>query len=238
LILWQVLPTLGLVNQIFIPTPTTILVEMWSLILDGTLQADLIISLYRVVMGFIIALLVGLSLGFLLGGFFKKFEKALNPLIQVLSQANPFTLFPVFIIFLGIGEISKILIIYWVSQWSIMTNTITGINNVDPIFIKLGKAIGLGKIDIFRKIIVPASLPTVFTGIRMGAVFSFFMLIGAEMMGTTSGLGYMIMQAQNVMQIPRMWVGIVVVALLGLLTNYLILWIEKQLVKGKEKISI
>jgi NitT/TauT family transport system permease protein len=229
---------LGLVNQIFIPTPTTILVEMWSLILDGTLQADLIISLYRVVMGFIIALLVGLSLGFLLGGFFKKFEKALNPLIQVLSQANPFTLFPVFIIFLGIGEISKILIIYWVSQWSIMTNTITGINNVDPIFIKLGKAIGLGKIDIFRKIIVPASLPTVFTGIRMGAVFSFFMLIGAEMMGTTSGLGYMIMQAQNVMQIPRMWVGIVVVALLGLLTNYLILWIEKQLVKGKEKISI
>ncbi|MDR3292009.1 MAG: ABC transporter permease [Methanobrevibacter sp.] len=238
MILWQVLPTLGLVNQIFIPTPTTILVEMWSLILDGTLQADLIISLYRVVMGFIIALLVGLSLGFLLGGFFKKFEKALNPLIQVLSQANPFTLFPVFIIFLGIGEISKILIIYWVSQWSIMTNTITGINNVDPIFIKLGKAIGLGKIDIFRKIIVPASLPTVFTGIRMGAVFSFFMLIGAEMMGTTSGLGYMIMQAQNVMQIPRMWVGIVVVALLGLLTNYLILWIEKQLVKGKEKISI
>jgi NitT/TauT family transport system permease protein len=238
LILWQVLPTLGLVNQIFIPTPTTILVEMWSLILDGTLQADLIISLYRAIMGFIIALLVGLSLGFLLGGFFKKFEKALNPLIQVLSQANPFTLFPVFIIFLGIGELSKILIIYWVSQWSIMTNTITGINNVDPIFIKLGKAIGLGKIDIFRKIIVPASLPTVFAGIRMGAVFSFFMLIGAEMMGTTSGLGYMIMQAQNVMQIPRMWVGIVVVALLGIIANYLIIWIEKQLVKGKEKIQI
>jgi NitT/TauT family transport system permease protein len=188
--------------------------------------------------GFAIALAVALPLGFLLGGFFKNFEKAVNPLLQIFSQANPFTLFPLFIIFLGIGEVSKIAIIYWVTQWPILFNTITGIKNVDPVLVKLAKATGLGKVDIFRKVLIPASLPTVFTGIRMGAVFTFFMLIGAEMIGATSGLGFMIMQAQMVMQIPRMWVGIVVVAIIGILINYIILLIEKRFTSWKEEATL
>lgn len=228
LLAWQILPTLGLVNQIFIPTPTTILAEMWTLCLDGTLQYNTLVSLWRVFAGFGIAILVALPLGFLLGGFFKNFEKAVNPLLQLLSQANPFTLFPIFIVFLGIGELSKISIIYWVSQWPIMLNTITGISNVDPVLVKMAKSSGLGKVAIFTKVLIPASLPTVFTGIRMGAVFAFFMLIGAEMLGSTSGLGHMIMQAQMVMQIPKMWAGIVTVAILGYIVNYVLMYLEKR----------
>ncbi|MBZ9570201.1 ABC transporter permease [Methanobrevibacter sp. TMH8] len=228
LLAWQILPTLGIVNQIFIPTPTTILAEMWTLCLDGTLQYNTLVSLWRVFAGFGIAILVALPLGFLLGGFFKNFEKAVNPLLQLLSQANPFTLFPIFIVFLGIGELSKISIIYWVSQWPIMLNTITGISNVDPVLVKMAKSSGLGKVAIFTKVLIPASLPTVFTGIRMGAVFAFFMLIGAEMLGSTSGLGHMIMQAQMVMQIPKMWAGIVTVAILGYIVNYVLMYLEKR----------
>ncbi|WP_225369922.1 ABC transporter permease [Methanobrevibacter arboriphilus] len=160
--------------------------------------------------------------------FFKNFEKAVNPLLQLLSQANPFTLFPIFIVFLGIGELSKITIIYWVTQWPILLNTITGISNVDPVLVKMAKSAGLGKVEIFTKVLIPASLPTVFTGIRMGAVFAFFMLIGAEMLGSTAGLGHMIMQAQMVMQIPKMWAGIVTVALLGYIVNYGLLYLEKK----------
>lgn len=235
LLLWQILPTIGLVNQIFIPTPTTIAAEMWQLTVTGVLPLFTAVSLYRVLVGFGLALLVALPLGFLLGGFFRNFEKAVDPLLQVLGQANPFTLFPVFIVFLGIGELSKIAIIFWVTQWPVLFNTVTGIKNVDPVLVKVGRTAGLGQFDIFRKILIPASLPTVFTGIRMGAVFAFFMLIGAEMIGATSGLGFMIMQAQMVMNIPKMWAGIVTVALLGLVINYVILLIEKRLTSWKEE---
>jgi NitT/TauT family transport system permease protein len=228
LIAWQIFPTIGLVNEIFIPTPTTILAEIWKLTLDGTLPNDAVISLFRVGVGFGIALLVALPLGFLLGGFFKSFEKAVNPLLQLLSQANPFTLFPIFIVFLGIGEVSKISIIYWVCQWPILLNTITGISNVDPVLIKMARSSGLSKAEIFTKVLIPASLPTVFTGIRMGAAFSFFMLIGAEMLGSSAGLGYLIMQAQMVMQIPRMWAGIVVVALIGYIVTYSLIYLERR----------
>lgn len=238
LIAWQILPTLGLVNQIFIPTPTTILSEMYRLCLDGTLQYNTLVSLWRVFSGFLLALIVALPLGFLLGGFFKNFEKAVNPLLQLLSQANPFTLFPIFIVFLGIGELSKITIIYWVTQWPILLNTITGISNVDPVLVKMAKSAGLGKVEIFTKVLIPASLPTVFTGIRMGAVFAFFMLIGAEMLGSTAGLGHMIMQAQMVMQIPKMWAGIVTVALLGYIVNYGLLYLEKRVSTWKQDVEI
>lgn len=235
LLLWQILPTLGLVNQIFIPTPTTIAAQMWQLTLTGVLPMDIAVSLSRVLFGFGAALLVALPLGFLLGGFFRNFEKAVDPLLQVLGQANPFTLLPIFIVFLGIGELSKIAIIFWVTQWPVLFNTVTGIKNVDPVLVKVGRTAGLGKFDVFRKVLIPASLPTVFTGIRMGAIFAFFMLIGAEMIGSTSGLGYLIMQSQMVMNIPSMWAGIVTVAILGLLLNYSIILIERRLTSWKEE---
>jgi len=235
LLLWEILPTLGLVNQIFIPTPTTIAAQMWELILSGLLITDTLASLYRVLAGFALALLVALPLGFLLGGFFKNFEKAVDPLLQILGQANPFTLLPIFIVFLGIGELSKIAIIFWVTQWPVLFNTVTGIKNVDPVLVKVARTAGLGKFDVFRKVLIPASLPTVFTGIRMGAVFAWFMLIGAEMIGSTSGLGYLIMQSQMVMNIPSMWVGIVTVALLGLLMNYSILFLEHHFTSWKQE---
>jgi NitT/TauT family transport system permease protein len=235
LILWEILPTIGLVNQIFIPTPTEIAAQMWQLILDGTLIEDTLVSLYRVLAGFGLALLVALPLGFLLGGFFKNFEKAVDPLLQVLGQANPFTLLPIFIVFLGIGELSKIAIIFWVTQWPVLFNTVTGIKNVDPVLVKVARTAGIGKFDVFRKVLIPASLPTVFTGIRMGAVFAWFMLIGAEMIGSTSGLGFLIMQSQMVMNIPSMWAGIVTVALLGLLMNYTILFVEHRLTSWKQE---
>jgi len=238
ILLWQILPTIGVINPIFIPTPTTIAESWWALLIDGTLVTNTIVSLWRVLLGFALALIVALPLGFLLGGFFSNFEKAINPLLQILGQANPFTLFSVFILFFGIGEISKISIIYWVTQWPILFNTITGITNVDPVLIKLGKSIGLSKVKTFTHILIPASLPTVFTGIRMGAVFTLFMLIGAEMIGSTAGLGYMIMQAQMVMAIPKMWAGIVTVAIVGIVLNYAIVLIEKRLSGWKQELDL
>ena len=238
LLLWQLAPYVGLINPIIIPVPTTILQKMIQLILSGELLMNIAVSLGRVLVGFFIALAVALPLGFLLGGWFKSFETAVNPLLQVLGQANPFTLFPVFITLLGIGELSKISIIFWVCQWPVLFNTVTGIRNVDPAIVKMARSVGISRWQMFRKVLLPAAMPSVFTGIRMSAVFAFFMLIGAEMIGASSGLGFMIIQAQATFQMPKMWVGIVTVAFLGILFNWIILRIEKKFSGWKEELVI
>ena len=237
IILWQVLPTIGVINPIFVPTPTTIAATIWGLLVSGELITDILASLWRVLAAFALALVVGLSVGLLLGGFFKSVEKAVNPLLQMISQANPFTLLPVFIAFLGIGEISKIAFIYFVTQWPIIFNTVTGITNVDPVLVKLARTAGLSKFQMFWKVLLPASLPTVFTGIRMAAVFSLFILIGAEMLGSTAGLGYLVMQAEGVMNYPVMYAAIVVTAIFGIVFMYAITLVEKRLTSWKQDIS-
>ena len=238
LLIWQLAPYIGLINPIIIPVPTTILQKMIQLILSGELEMNIAVSLGRVLVGFFIALAVALPLGFLLGGWFKSFETAVNPLLQVVSQANPFTLFPVFITLLGIGELSKISIIFWVCQWPVLFNTVTGIMNVDPAIVKMARSVGIGKWQMFKKVLLPAAMPSVFTGIRMSAVFAFFMLIGAEMIGASSGLGFMILQAQATFQMPKMWVGIVTVAFLGILFNWILLQVEKKFSGWKEELVI
>ena len=237
IVLWEVLPLAGIINPVFVPTPTTIAATIWTLLVSGELITDILASLWRVLAAFILALVVGLSVGLLLGGFFRNVEKAVNPLLQMISQANPFTLLPVFIAFLGIGEVSKIAFIYFVTQWPIIFNTVTGITNVDPVLVKLARTAGLSKLQIFWKVLLPASLPTVFTGIRMAAVFSLFMLIGAEMLGSTAGLGYLVMQAEGVMNYPVMYAAIVVTALFGIVFMYVITLVEKHLTSWKQDIS-
>jgi len=238
LLIWEAAPRLGLVNILFISPPSIVFASMLNLILSGDLIHHTVSSLIRVFAGFGLALLVALPLGFLLGGWFRAFETSVNPLLQVLGQANPFTIFPVFMALLGIGEISKIAIIFWVCQWPVLFNTITGIKSVDPVLVKMARTAGLSKLEMFWKVLLPASLPTVFTGIRMGASFAFFMLIGAEMIGAHSGLGFMIIQSQATFQIPKMYAGIVTVALLGIAINYIMLTIEKRSTKWKETIVI
>jgi NitT/TauT family transport system permease protein len=120
----------------------------------------------------------------------------------------------------------------------VLFNTVTGIRNVDPILIKVARTAGLSKLQLFWKVLLPASMPTVFTGIRMGAAFSFFMLIGAEMIGASSGLGFMILQAEGTFQISKMYAGIVTVALLGIVVNVIMIQIERRVTRWKEEISL
>ena len=235
LILWQFGPELGLFNPVIIPTQSKIVEKGIDLILSGELVTNILVSVGRIAIGFGIALGVALPLGFLLGGWFRTFETSVNPLLQVVSQANPFTLFPVFITLLGIGELSKISIIFWVCQWPVLFNTVLGIKNADPTLVKMARSVGIKKWHMFTKILLPGALPSVFNGIRMSALFAFFMLIGAEMIGAHSGIGYMILQAQATFQMPQMWVGIVTVAFLGILINWIIIQIEKRLSGWREE---
>lgn len=233
--LWEIGPRAGFIDPQFVATPSMIIITMWQMTLSGDLLAHIFISLQRALIAFAIAAAVGIPLGFLLGGWFTNLEKLLFPLLLVLGQVNPFTIFPVIVLFFGIGEIAKVIIIFWVALWPILFNTISGAKNVDAALVKCARAMGASKPVLFYKVILPAAAPFIFTGIRMSTGISFFMLIAAEMLGASKGLGWLVLNSQTNYQIPRLFVGVVTIALLGLLISNLVNRLEKRLIIWSEQ---
>lgn len=235
LILWEVAPKVGLVDAQFIPSISKILATFQSMIPEGKLPIHVFLSLRRALLGFGAAILIALPLGFMLGGWFKRFEEYLSPLLGVLSKINPFSMFPIFILFFGIGELTKVVIILWVCIWPILFGTINGVRNIDPLLIKAALAMGTSKVGLFRKVVLMGAAPNIFAGIKQGAGSSFFMLIAAEMIGSTAGLGFLVLNSQINYQIPRLYVAVVIIAILGLLINFLLERLEKKVLHWREE---
>lgn len=230
IVLWELISRLGLVNTLFIPPFTAILETIWFMLTSGVLIEHTAISLTRALAGFVAAAVIGIPLGLVLGGWFKRLELALEPVLEVFSQTNPFLLFHIIILFLGIGETPKITIIAWTCLWPVLFNTISGIQNVNPTLLKAGRGFGLGPFKILYKIVFPAVAPAIFTGLRLSAGYSLFMLIAAEMMGSSSGLGFLIYSSQQNFQVPNIFAPVVVIAVLGLLIDAVMQKLEKRFV--------
>jgi NitT/TauT family transport system permease protein len=138
-----------------------------------------------------------------------------------------------FIVILGIGEVSKVAIIFYGAQWPILLNTISGVKNVDALLVKSARSMGLSRFALFRKVVLPAALPSIFTGLRLAATLSILIIVSAEMMGATAGLGYILTNSHYNFDILRMYDAIVTLALIGLSTNYLLVNLEKRLTRWR-----
>jgi len=227
---WELLPRLGWVNPLFIPPLSEALGAMADLTVSGGLIEHALISSGRALGGFIGAVVVALPLGLLLGGWYRNLELALEPLLEGFSQANPFILFHILLFFLGTGEATKIVSIGWMCIWPILFNTVAGIRNLDPVLLKTGTSFGLGRAALFRRLVLPAAAPAIFTGLRLAAGYSFFMLIAAEMMGASSGLGWLEISQQESYHIARIFAVAMVIGLLGLGADSLVRALERRLV--------
>ncbi|WP_180277909.1 MULTISPECIES: ABC transporter permease subunit [unclassified Clostridium] len=188
------------------------------------------ISIFRAMSGFVIASFIGIPLGLLLGGWFRKLKLALDVLLEVCSQINPFLMFHLVVLFFGIGEFSKISILVWTCLWPIIFSTISGINNVNPQLVKVGRTFGLGRVSMFIKIVLPATAPGIFNGLRLAAGYSLLMLTAAEMMGSKSGLGYIIINSQENFRITEMYAAVLIIAFVALIVDYIMVSIEKRFV--------
>jgi NitT/TauT family transport system permease protein len=234
-VFWEVAPRVGIADHQFIPTFSEVMVTMWNLILKGDLFLHIGVSLRRAMFGFALAGAVAIPLGFLLGGWFKSFEEILDPLLQLLAQVNPFSVFPVFMLLFGIGEVAKVSIIFWVCLWPMIFNTINGVKGIDPLLVKAARAMGTSKLVLFWKVVLPGAAPTIFTGIKLGAGNSFFMLIAAEMIGATAGLGWLILNSEINYQIKKLFAAVVAIAVLGIAITKLIGLVEKKFITWKEE---
>jgi len=234
LLIWEITPRTGLADPVFLPPFSKVFAEFLRMLMTGELLKHLAISLQRSILGFSLGLLISVPLGLLIG-WFKGFERFSDPLLQTFRQTSTLALFPVFIMIFGIGELSKIAIIFWGVQWAILLNTIAGVKNVDPLLIKTARSMGTRPFDIFVKVIVPASVPSIFMGIRLSATTSILILVAAEMMGANSGLGFLIYDAEVKYQIPKMYAAIISMSILGLIVNYSLVSVEKRVTRWKEE---
>jgi NitT/TauT family transport system permease protein len=234
-VIWEVAPRVGIADSQFIPPLSKIFATFKSMLPEGKLPVHILLSLRRSLLGFSSAILLALPLGFLLGGWFKRFEEYLAPLLAVLSKINPFSMFPIFILLFGIGELTKVIIILWVCVWPLLFGTINGVRNIDPLLIKAALAMGTSKVGLFRKVVLMGAAPNIFAGLKQSAGSSFFMLIAAEMIGSTAGLGFLVLNSQINFQIPRLYVAVFIIAILGLLINFLLERLEKKVLHWREQ---
>lgn len=226
--IWEFMSRSEILNPVLVPAFSDVVKNIWTMFLEGTFTKHLFISLRRAGIGFALAVIVGIPMGLLLGGWFVTIRKSLEWLMEILSQVNPFVMFHIIILFLGIGEEPKVIIIMWGCLWPIVTNTIAGVQNVNETLLKAARSFGLGKVSIFIKVVFPASLTYIFTGLRLSAGYSVFMLVAAEMMGASSGLGWLIKNSEENYQIIDIYGGALVIALLGVLIDGIMQLLERK----------
>ncbi|SAL40135.1 aliphatic sulfonates transport permease [Caballeronia sordidicola] len=236
LLLWELLPRLGIVSSAYLSPPSSVMIAIAHLFDTGEVWKHIGASAFRSLAGLLLAVAAGIVGGFLLG-WFRRVERVADPLYQLLRQVSAFALFPVFMLFLGIGESSKIAIIVWAAFWPVLLNTLSGVKQVERIFIDCARSMGATQGFIFAKVILPAALPQILTGIRLAGAYSITALVAAEMIGARSGLGFYTLNSQETFQIPDMYAGIVLLALFGLLINYGLSLLERKLLRWRVGIT-
>ncbi len=237
LLLWEALPRLGVVSDAYLSPPSAVLGAIWQLIDSHQLWKHVAASLQRSLWGLVLASAAGVVLGLLIGGF-KRLAAIVDPVLQLFRQTSAFALFPVFILFLGIGELSKVAIIFWASFWPVLLSTVSGVKQVDRLLVNSALSMGASRRFIFFKVVLPASLPSIFTGVRLAGAYSITALVAAEMIGAHSGLGFLTLNSQETFQIPTMYAGILLLAVLGLLLNYLLALLERRLLRWRRGLSL
>jgi NitT/TauT family transport system permease protein len=237
LALWEALPRLGIVSDAYLSPPSAVIASIAQLVDTGQLWKHVAASLQRSLWGLLLASFFGVVLGLLIGSS-RRLAAIVDPVLQLFRQTSAFALFPVFILFLGIGELSKVAIIFWASFWPVLLSTVSGVKQVDRLLVNSALSMGASQRFIFFKVVLPASLPSIFTGVRLAGAYSITALVAAEMIGAHSGLGFLTLNSQETFQIPTMYAGILLLAVLGLLLNYVLALLERRLLRWRKGLSL
>lgn len=224
---WEIAPRVGILDKTFLPPFSDVINALADLAKSGQLTEHISASVGRALKGFVVAVVVAVPLGIVIG-WYRPVAQLLNPVLELFRNTAALALLPVFALILGIGETSKVALVIYACVFPILLNTISGVRTVDPLLIKSARSLGLPSFRLFQKVILPAALPTIFTGIRLSAAASILVLVAAEMVGAQSGLGYLIMASQLNFQIPQMYAGILTIALVGLIFNFVLVLIERR----------
>lgn len=233
LIIWQLAGVFGLVSKTVLPTPLDIFVAFQELIKTGELFGHLSISVFRAAAGFFI----GGSLGIILGtivGFSTRSEQYLDPSVQMLRTVPHLAVAPLFVLWFGFGETSKVLLIADGAFFPLYVNAFLGIRGVDSKLFDVARVLEFSKRKLITKLILPATLPNLLLGARLSLGVAWVSLVVAELMGSTEGIGYMIMDARQFSNTDIVFVGIIIFAFVGKFSDSLVRLLEVKFLRWRD----
>ena len=229
---WEAFTRLGWVPALFLPSPVGVMREAADMVSSGEIFAHLGASLQRLLVGFAVGGAAGIAVGVSVG-FFSRAEAVGTPLIAATFPIPKIALLPLLILWLGIGEVSKVAVIGLGVFFPMAINTSTGVRQADALLVRAAVSFGAGRWSVIRKVILPSALPMVFAGLKLGAGTALLLLVAAGMIGAESGIGFLILHAQNIMETTKLMVGIVVLSLLGILSHWFLTWLERVAIPWK-----
>jgi len=218
LLLWEALALLGWIDPKSLPAPSSVLLTGWSLVRSGQLGQHLLVSLGRAALGAGAGVLIGGLLG-VLAGLFRAGEEVVDAPIQSLRMLPHLALIPLIILWFGIGEVSKDMLVALGTFFPIYINVQAGIRGVDQRLVEAGTVFGLGRLDLVREVVLPGALPSALVGLRQALGIAWLSLVVAEQVNATSGIGFLMTDAREFMRTDVILVGLLVYAGLGLLTD-------------------
>jgi sulfonate transport system permease protein len=226
-ILWELLSRLGVFPSYQLPAPSVVLQTIGSMLQDGSLWSHVGITTFRVFAGFLIGTAVAVVLGSIVG-LYQKAEQLFDPMIQAFRSIPSLAWVPLFILWLGIGEASKVTMIAVGVFFPIYLNIVSGIAGVDRKLIEVGKMYGLNNFQMIRRVILPAALPSFLVGLRSGLGLGWMFVVAAELMGASEGLGYLLVLGQNTLSPEMIIASIILFAIIGKLTDWILKQVEKR----------
>lgn len=233
--LWELLCRLGVFPEYQLPAPTVIFSQIVKMAGDGTLWEHIGITTYRVFAGFVLGTVVAIILGSIVG-FYKKAEQIFDPMIQAFRSIPSLAWVPLFILWMGIGESSKVTMIAVGVFFPVYLNIVSGILGVDRKLIEVGKMYGLNPFQLVRRIILPASLPSFLVGLRSGLGLGWMFVVAAELMGASKGLGYLLVLGQNTLSPETILASIILFAVIGKLTDWILKKIEERSLHWQDRL--
>ena len=225
LVLWGVFSASG--DTFYFPPLTDILQKFQELWLFDRVGSDVLPSLQRLFLGYLIACAVAVAIGIPLG-LNPLLRRATSPIVEFLRAIPPPALLPFAIVVLGVGNAGKVFLIAFVCLWPVLLNTIDGVTGIDPTLRETARSYGVSGRDRLLRIVLPAASPQIFAGMRTSLSLALILMVISEMVAATNGIGFFVLQSQRSFAIPEMWAGILLLGLLGYALNLIFLLVERR----------
>jgi sulfonate transport system permease protein len=230
---WELSIVLGFIPNTIMATPVQVLFDFFELLLNGKLLFHSAISIFRLIFGFLIGTAAGLFLGTLVG-ISKRSESIFAPTLQVLAPIPAIAWGPLVIILFGIGEVSKISLIAIATFFIVYINTFTGIRSTDQKLVEVARCYNKPDRELITKVLIPSAIPQIFTGLRVALGLSWILLIAAELIASSNGLGWLIWDARNFSRPDDLLVGMITIGFWGKMSDMLLVFLEKRWTKWKK----
>ena len=228
LVVWEIVARTELINPLIVPAPSRILGIFWDLVASGQIPMQIVFSMKRALAGYFLAAAVFIPLGIVMG-LYRPVHRLLEVIIEMLRPVPPPVIIPVAMLIFGLGDEMKIFVIFFSCAWPILLNTIDGVRNLDWVLLNTARTFGLSRAKTIRQIVVPAASPQIMTGMRVSLPIMLILVVISEMIGSTDGIGYFILDSQRRFKVAQMYAGMLSLALLGYALNQLFDLLHRRL---------